>query len=57
MNDEKDLGYEEYLNQMQKEPNEEELNNRERVLCKARVLKNFKKPLNNFNYKPFLEGS
>lgn len=57
MKSNRDLNYEEFLNQTKKEPSEEELNNMEKVLCKARVLKNFKKPLNNFNYMPFLEGS
>lgn len=57
MTDQRDLNYEEFLNQTQNEPNEEELNNMEKVLCKAIVLKNNQKPLNNFNYKPFLEGS
>lgn len=57
MKNHKDLNYEKYLDQTQKEPSEEELNNMEKVLCKANVLKNYQKPLNNFNYKPFLEGA
>lgn len=57
MKDQRDLNYEEFLNQTQNEPNEEELNNMEKVLCKAIVLKNNQKALNNFNYKPFLEGA
>lgn len=51
MKDKKDLGYEEYLNQTQKEPSEDEMNNMEKVFCKAIVLKNHQKPLNNLDYK------
>lgn len=57
MKDHRDLNNEEFLNQTQKEPSDEELNNMEKVLCKASVLKNYQQPLNNFNYKPFLEGA
>lgn len=57
MKDPKDLSYEEYLNQTQKEPNEKEVISIEKVLCKATILKNYKSPLNNLNYKPFLEGA
>lgn len=57
MKDNRDLNYEEYLEQTQKEPNEEELNQMEKVLCKATILKNYKSPLNNLNYKPFFEGA
>lgn len=52
MKNKRDLNYEEYLNQTQTEPSEEELNNMEKVLCKATILKNNQKPLNNFNYTP-----
>ena len=57
MRDKIDLGYEQFLNQTKKEPNEKELNHMEKVLCKATILKNYKSPLNNLNYKPFLEGA
>ena len=57
MKDNRDLNYEEYLNQTQKEPSEEELNNMEKVLYKATIFKNYKSPINNLNYKPFLEGA
>ena len=51
--DQRDLNYEEFLNKTQNEPSREELNNTEKVLCKASVSKKHQKPLNNFNYKPF----
>lgn len=57
MKDDRDLNYEEFLNQTQKEPRGDEINNMEKVLCKSVVLKNHQKPLNNFNYKPFLGGA
>lgn len=57
MKNNRDLNYEKFLNQTQKEPSEEELNDMEKVLCKATVLKSNQKPLNNFNYKPFLGGA
>lgn len=57
MRDKRDFNYEEYLNQTQKEPSEKELIHMEKVLCKATVLKSYKSPLNNLNYKPFLEGA
>lgn len=56
MKDKRYLGFEQFLKVTQKEPNEEELKNMEKVLCKSTILKNYKNPINNLNYKPFLEG-
>ena len=53
---EQDLTYEEYLQTHNPEPSEEELHDMEKVFCKAKILKSYKKPLNNLHYKP-LEGA
>lgn len=57
MKDKKDLGYEEHLNQTQKEPSEDEVNAMEKVFCKAIVLKNYQRPLNNIDYKSLPYGA
>lgn len=57
MKNNRDLNYEEYLNQTKKEPSEKELNQMEKVLSISTILKNYKSPLNNLNYKPFLDGA
>lgn len=57
LKDNRDLNYEEFLNQTQKEPNEKKLRDMEKVLCKATILKCYQKPLNNFDYKPFIGGA
>lgn len=57
MKDKKDLGYEEHLNQTQKEASEDVINDMTKVFCKAIVLKNHQKPLNNLDYKSFPYGA
>lgn len=53
---EHDLAYQEYLKITHKEPTEDELNDMEKVFCKATIIKDHKKPLNNLDYQP-LQGA
>lgn len=53
-----DIAYGEYLRENYTPPNEAELNDMERVFCKAKILKTHKhlQPINNLYFQP-LKGA
>ena len=50
------LSYEEWLKIHKPEPTNDELNDMEKVFCKATILKSNSYPHNNYNYQP-LQGA